>query len=118
MTKEDKIKEAYGEKYNPYNIDENGWMRYNLWMHFFKKVDDDYDEFDNRNMRVRPNSLIGIENNNGWIKIEEDGLINYNGDIFGLTKNKSIWFFAQDDFIEKGLLTHYQPVIKPALPLY
>ena len=72
MTKEEKIKEAYGENYNPHNIDENGWMKYSLWMHFFKKVDADYDEFDNRNMIVRPNSLTCIENNNGWTKIENE----------------------------------------------
>ena len=131
MIKEEKIKEAYGENYNPHNIDENGWMKYSLWMHFFKKVDADYDEFDNRNMVVRPNSLTGIENNNGWIKIEsEEDLPKNNGSYFTktnycketieryypiFTKSKSIederkWWLEN--------ITHYQPIVKPNNPLY
>ena len=122
MTKEEKIKEAYGENYNPHNIDENGWMKYSLWMHFFKKVDADYDEFDNRNMVVRPNSLTGIENNNGWIKIEsEDDLPK---------ESSNYWIFQSDlrtvtmkDFYDNKKYygvkaTHYRPIVKPKPPIY
>jgi hypothetical protein len=71
MTKEEEIKEAYGEHFEELknDIGKNGWIGHALWMQFFKGVDVDYDEFDNRNMLVRPNSLKGIETNNGWIKI-------------------------------------------------
>ena len=68
--------------------------------------------------KFRPKSLHGIENNNGWVKIGEDNLIHFEGDLWGVTKNKEVFFFSTDEFIEKGLLTHYKPVIKPDLPLY
>jgi hypothetical protein len=128
MTKQEKIKDAYGKNYNPHNIDENGWMGYNLWIHLFKKVDDDYDEFDNRNMRVRPNSLTGIETNNGWIKIESEDDLQGCIECFFLTKDEGIMFgvfnnnatpkFVNefDYFLDEA--THYKPIIKPKMPLY
>lgn len=130
MTKEEKIKEAYGENYNPHNIDENGWMKYSLWMHFFKKVDADYDEFDNRNMVVRPNSLIGIENNNCWIKIESENDLPKIG-TYDMRKFKLMYWpnggqYEANDYKKWVLhyshleITHYQfiPIIKLNEPLY
>lgn len=120
MIKKDKIKEVYGKNYNPHNIDENGWMGYNLWLHFFKKVEDDYDEFDNRNMRVRPNSLTGIENNNGWIKIESeeqyDELENGEYEWYNINNGK----YDKGDLWTYGIFTHYKivPIIKSDAPLY
>ena len=129
MTKEEKIKEVYGENYNPHNIDENGWMKYSLWMHFFKKVDDDYDEFDNRNMVVRPKSLQGIENNNAWIELIKNENIP-SGYYWILYSNSdtpkmgiSNGFSITQANLGLGLhpvieITHYQPIIEPYLPLY
>ena len=121
MIKEEKIKEAYGENYNPHNIDENGWMKYSLWMHFFKKVDADYDEFDNINMVVRPNSLTGIENNNGWIKIENEKIL------FEKPENCLFeWYNIFDkrydvgEHFNYGVFTHFKVIPEPQkeLPLY
>jgi len=130
MTKQEKIQEAYGKNYNPHNIDENGWMGYNLWIHFFKKVDDDYDEFDNRNMMVRPNSLTGIENNNGWISIK-DGEPKETIQCFVFQRGKimiATYILNYNKWISEGQyyserwqdlgITHYQPIKKPKPPIY
>lgn len=123
-SKKYKIKEAYGKNYNPHNIDENGWMGYNLWIHFFKKVDDDYDEFDNRNMRVRPNSLTGIENNAGWIKIEsEDDLPKDYDSLYDVCNNQNVdtipmTLYQVKYLYDNKMITHYQKHNKKLPPLY
>lgn len=84
----------------------------------------------------RPKSLQGIENNNGWIKIEsEDDLPKEDMDCFYITKySENIipgcfrlhsykgWrnMFTVDHNIAVGLghVTHYQPIIKPKPPIY
>lgn len=61
----------------------------------------------------------GGEDNNGWIKIGDDGRISYDGDIWGVDKyNRCVHYFSEEDFIEIGYLTHYQPVVKPEPPKF
>lgn len=78
MTKEEIIKQAYGEYYEDTKlcIDNNGFCQYG------SKDDSDwgiepFGEYETRNhidgiYEWRPKSLQGIENNNGWIKIENE----------------------------------------------
>ena len=70
--KQEAIKNAYGEYWDNVKdyVDENGWASYpNVQKH-------DYDfgklEFKDGCTFLRPESLQGIENNNGWIKIESE----------------------------------------------
>ena len=72
MTKEEKIKEAYGEYWETLQPDENGWSNKML---FHDKVD--FSKYATKAIahgvyKVRPKSLQGIENNNRWIKIESE----------------------------------------------
>ena len=60
----------------------------------------------------------GEGENNGWIKIGEDGKIYYDGEIWGVDKAGYVHYFSIDDFIEIGYLTHYQPLQKPEPPKF
>lgn len=127
-TKEEIIKEALGDKYIYNAIDENGWSK-RVYDH--KIIDtsffDLWDMTDNI-FCIRPKSLQGIENNNGWIKINsEDDLPKENGLYF--TYSKTTWypFYRIDVFTGrlsnsfengKSCFTHYQPTIKPKPPHY
>lgn len=89
MTKEEKIKEAWG-KYLP-ELEENGWLYFGYACNGWDDVEDclnnfgaifdrsyydmTYTECDNGdliNVKIRPKSLQGIEDNNGWQKIESE----------------------------------------------
>lgn len=132
MTKEEKIKEAYFKLFNEESlsekeerfdalksfIDSHGWLSGSL-------VGVDKNLLDFSGHEERPKSLQGIENNNGWIKIES-----------GLPKSFSGNYFVYDGiniFIASmsGLqfrcarthrvcpeITHYQPIQKPKPPIY
>ena len=125
--KQEAIKKAYREYWENVKdyVDENGWASYpNVQKH-------DYDfgklEFKDDCTFLRPESLKGIENNNGWIKIEsEKDLPKVSGLYFGKD-----YEFGTDmmyfDFETKkwedsnGYLqnvTHYQPIKKPKPPIY
>lgn len=62
--------------------------------------------------------IKGEGENNGWIKIGEDGKINYNGLMWGVDKSGFVHYFSEEDFIEIGCLTHYQPIQKPEPPKF
>ena len=74
MTKEEKIQEAYGEYWDEVKefVCEYGWTQKKSLIGNFSN-----ETFDSRKVigfndtyKYRPKSLKGIENNNGWIKIE------------------------------------------------
>lgn len=138
MTKEDKIKQSYGEHWEIVKdyVDENGWikddkkaLRYHLVYEVFKdKMDIEITSF---SPKVRLKSLQGIENNNGWINIEsEDDLPKQTNNLWLLANDGSLilgkWCIFQkifkttsgNNFDTDGVFfTHYQPIIKPDLPL-
>lgn len=78
---------------------------------------------------VRPKSLQGIEDNNGWIRIEsEEDLPKESGLYFILDEDDNIihsefdinfgQFFAKDFAYDHYELTYYQPIVKPEPPIY
>lgn len=79
-------------------------------------------------MLCRPKSLQGIENNNGWVKIEsEDDLPNTDGksvEFWFLTKHGNITTNCFSDLMKNKKIqyskvySHYQPIEKPKPPLY
>lgn len=81
--------------------------------------------------KFRPKSLQGIENNNGWVKIEsEEDLPKNNGSYFTKTNycketiERYYPIFTKSTSIEDERkwwlenITHYQPIVKPNNPLY
>lgn len=70
-----------------------------------------------------PYSLEGIDDNNGWITIEseadlpkQDGMyhVYYND---GVTSTR-YYNPKHNDWINEPKATHYQPIVKPKLPLH
>lgn len=127
MTKQEAIKNAYGdawEKVAEY-VDDNGWIgRDSVCPSDFNfgYPDDDIHiktpAFE-RDYFWRPKALSGIEDNNGWIKIEdrepEDGLdIEYC--YFGSPQVGSQKFLP--DSIDTYAITHWKPYVEPKPPLY
>lgn len=79
--------------------------------------------------KIRPKSLQGIEDNNGWIRIEsEEDLPNESGDYWVYDVNRSIDIRFYMGFsktwgnhemeADVPKITHYQPIVKPKPPLY
>lgn len=126
MSKEEKIKEVYKKLYSSKKIDENGW--YDNRDEKIKFHHSDFlGECDYReNYFFRPKSLQGIENNNGWIKIESESdlpsdmkavFVYWNNEILliEILELPSKKMFKE--WSEKGF-THYQPITKPQPPIY
>ncbi len=77
----------------------------------------------------RPESLKGIEDNNGWIKIEnEEDLPKDSAYYWIITNSNNIHlteyevdfkqFFTKDYAYNDYEITHYQPIEKPKPPIY
>ncbi len=128
MTKEEKIKEAWGNYYPTFkeNIDSDGWLD-SAWLDDMELeycVKDGYDRYGTKSSFIRPISLLDIENNNGWIKIEsEEDLPKKDGKYLTHRANGIIteeyfhikYRYAWQKFYS---VTHYQPIEKPKPPIY
>lgn len=119
MTKEEKIKEAYGEYYDLCKPNEYGWSLSKDFKFFnMFKYHPDYTP-----SRFRPVELKGIENNNGWIKIESESDLPIKGYYEVISKNSGFPSRASLNK-KKGakmqliLYSHYQPIIKLNNPIY
>lgn len=124
--KEDKIKKAYGDIYD---WDENGWLIYGC-DEANEFGYEPFGEYETRNhvdgiYEWRPKSLQGIENNNGWIKIESEKdlpkedcncHIIYKNGIMSIDK----YFVKHKNFNTNHFfhIEYYQPIQKPSLPIY
>lgn len=119
--KQEAIKKAYGEYWEDVRrcIDEKGWCSFNLKTYFKEDLIDSKvyrDKF-----LYRPKSLKGIENNNGWIKI--DDFVKYTNETFWLFNShiNDLYqgqLFDDDMFPINRYATHYQPIEKPLKPIY
>ena len=124
MTKEEKIKEAYGEYWEQLKpfIDCEGWMHR---IDFPTKHNIEIEEHSNQ-YHIRPKSLQGIEDNNGWIKIESrDDFPNFSDDVFynlhDIDNNETVYYKTYDDLEfmwKKGIITHYKQIIEEKPPIY
>jgi len=126
MTKQEKIQEAYRE----YWEDAKHWVNENGWVKHSKKQDpESFKLFEEKEWLgywfYRPESLQGIENNNGWIKIEsEDDLPKESGEYWtAIGENPNEVF--DNEFVERKYfkwrnieVTHYQPIQNPQPPIY
>jgi hypothetical protein len=127
MTKEEAIKEAYGEYWEQVKVfvDENGWVFFSddeniLRLNFQQKDNISTEKTDVESWKWRPKSLQGIENNNGWIKgtPKEDMYCH----ILFSDGTQSIDRFLKEhgNFIchHYKSVTHYQPIEKRKPPIY
>ncbi len=142
MNKQEVIRKAWGVYWNELKefIDENGWLP---WCYRGTSIDknpaslaDMYmycggqgnhekkhlTQPDNKTL-FRPKSLQGIENNNGWIKIESEAdLPNEYGYYFAfdnLSNDVNIILFSPENKVNWiDNVTHYQPITKPLKPIY
>lgn len=125
MTKEEKIKEAYGGLIDLSVLDENGWAIYGC-EDFSESGIEPFGEYETKNhiagvYNWRPKSLQGIENNNGWIKIESEKIL------FEKPENCLFeWYNIFDkrydvgEHFNYGVFTHFKVIPEPKqeLPLY
>lgn len=127
MTKQDKIKEAYGEYWDNFipqakecALKNDGWIS-SILEHAPKSL-----ELEFENYQYRPKSLQGIENNNGWIKIESEADLPTKEVDCHIIYNNNLMTFAVWDNVLKGFYigivkqnpTHYQPIKLPEPPIY
>lgn len=133
MTKEEKIKEAWGEHYesNKELINDDGWLRHcnltsidtvrlsiqkkDLFERLVKNTATAFEVY------FRPKSLQGIENNNGWIKLtgepyEVDKIPNV--ELYNINTKGHYLSFDENEFIDVGRFTHYKPVELSQPPIY
>jgi len=120
MSKEEIIKKAYGNY--DFAQDKNGWCLYD-----HLPEDTDLNLFDLKNKiedgvpitLARHKILKGIENNNGWIKIEsEDDLPESINDYWVIRKNETEPLLCRWSNVNVEFHSHYQPIVKPNLPIY
>jgi len=125
MTKQEKIKEAYGEHWEQVKefVDENGWIYLESLSNI---IYSEPVEFDDKGNYWRPKTLQGIETNLGWIKIESEA------DLPELETFAWVIDSRRNDDFKQILIprresrtkywttyaTHYQPIIKPQSPIY
>ena len=128
--KQEAIKKAYGEYWELVKdyVDENGWI---FWSdkNPIGIYNNRYLEYKDENPNYwRPESLQGIENNNGWIKIESEAdLPNDEDAIYWALKNsKAVCIELKtpinlkelfSDFL-KDKITHYQLIEQPKPPIF
>ncbi len=127
--KQEAIKKAYGDNHEIYekSLTKNGWLK--VEYDIYENADRFYFDFlrhelnaDEYEYFIRPKSLSGIDDNNGWIRIEsEDELPK---------ESCNYWIFQSDlravtmkDFYDNKKYygvkaTHYRPIVKPLKPLY
>ncbi len=127
-TKEQVIQEAYEVLNIPFNeniLYDNGWTKIKPGQ-FYSKYDDlDLLKLTTHVHSIRPKHLRGIENNNGWIKIEsaDDLPKEYGAYYVKYLNGQSVAWFNGTDFMtlvgkKFTKITHFQPIKTPNPPLY
>lgn len=124
MDKQEAIKKAWGDQYPPDGVDDNGWSKKE-----FKYGEYNVSDFDAKmylcGANIRPKELQGIENNNGWIKIENEKDFPQKDDCdYWIVKNGNIELFhwlkeeTLNSVARLSVITHYQRIAKPRPPIY
>ena len=139
MTKEEKIKEACG-KLND-KINENGWLYFGYACNGWEDVEEwlesnnlnsdenyydmTYDQCDNGDLicvQIRPKQLQGIEDNNGWITLNnvsrEIPIELDNIELFNINTDEYYVSTDTHEFIKIGMFTHWKPLEISKYPLF
>lgn len=127
MTKEEKIKEAYGNYYEELKdaMCTNGWVDNRHYD--FRNYDIELD-FSDYNYKWRARNLKEIENNNGWIKVKDKTDLpqseTWNYDIYYLYEDgtyfydKSLTLNKVKSLYKQKKLTHWRETDEVPKPLY
>lgn len=123
MTKQQKIQEAY--ELNGFNwlfakdyVDENGWSKHCVGNS--KKLT-------NKSSGVswRPKELKGIDNNNGWIRIESKKDLPMKTECYHVFSKEEEYLIGTFQTENIGMIeywlqnfTHYRPIQNPNKPIY
>lgn len=130
-SKQKAIIEAYGEYWEQVKdfVDENGWCRNRKIAGFYNSLRE-IQNHPNVNYWFRPLSLQGIENNNGWIKVESEEDLPSNGTKCHFIINRfeendyqghfydGLFWNSYSEAYTHNIVTHYQPIQKPNPPLH
>ena len=121
MTKQEKIQEAYGEHWETVKdyVDKKGWLNKKV----FEETNLRYEDLNticlHANGWCLPDSLQGIETNNGWTQLKGiKNEIQHDGDIWIFNKNGNIELWLENQFLPLNYATHWKPIIKPKPPIY
>ena len=130
MTKEEKIIESYGVYWDEIKdiVNTDGWFYFH---HTDFRLDGKMEfEYEHYLEKMRPKVLSGIENNNGWIKIEtNEDLPKKDGEFKVVHKNGGQstssyladlkqFFDMFDNAWDETEITHYRPLEKYQPPIY
>lgn len=126
MTKEEKIKEAWGELYESLKefIDENGFYNGDCTLLNDSFFHETFTVNLEKEFSNRPKSLKNIENNNGWIKIDSKKDLPKSDQIHYLVfskneiKKSSFNVHQVEAGYQFGEITHYKPIIVDKPPIY
>ena len=120
--KQEAIKKAYGENY--IHADINGWIRHLMYCPSDLGIEN-YDDMDGF---WRCKSLQGIENNNGWIKIQSEAdlpkermhevILLDEECMEGYRNYDVIVFYEVNSRFRKKEISHYKPIEKSKVPIY
>jgi hypothetical protein len=117
------IKVAYGEYFDRVEkfIDDNGFLSMETWHNIIGYNGIHGIDIDSKN-NIRPGDLIGIETNNGWVRLESGDDLPRNGEYWTRASNDGQVFL---NLISDGVwrwknqhISHYQLVSKPSPPVY
>jgi len=131
MTKQEKIQEAYGKYWKTHKeyVNEDGWINQSI----LSRSDFSNLQFNDKFNSMRPLDLMGIENNNGWIKIEsEEDLPKDNYGMYHVMAKEDLFcdepknqgideYWLNDNNKSKNWIkdfSHYQIITKPQQPIY
>ena len=130
--KEEAIRKAYGEYWEQVKgkVDEEGWFYYYSMDYLTKSKNYSLTHYltcdeDIYKLAIRPKSIQGIENNNGWQRVE-DGFPPENSGLYFVYDGKDVGIARMSNILFRCLLanevysdvTHYQPIVKPKPPIY
>jgi hypothetical protein len=132
MTKEEKIKEAWGNSYD-HTVDADGWKHVSMHDFQFKYNTSIAGEFQGKgydpfktgrnshiqNVFVRPNQLKNLDLNNGWTKINtrSDLPISEGMYLFHTVQGRNVEQWHSED-VSIGGVTHWRPIVQIPKPLY
>jgi hypothetical protein len=132
MEKQEVIKKAYGDRWEflKDNVDENGWFPDSILGDSIWVLSECERTFINDQLHWRMSSLKGLEDNNGWIKIEREEDLPKNScscwiEVKYQYTNTPFWYdCTKKCFSFKGIIlqanevTHYIPVEQPKQRIY
>lgn len=123
QAKQEAIKKSWaeiGQEANENIISDNGWRKIKPSQYSSLYDDVDLLKLTSHVHSIRPTALNGIEDNNGWIRIEPDGSnLPKSGEYRWLFESGSMSnFYYEPGDILSTKLTHYKPITPELKPIY